>query len=140
MSGKNKKYDGFLMAEIIVALTIMGTLLIGLALSLHAFRKFNHYQMVRQRCIAAAQAQLECITATGRPISSEDFKRLWPRLDVSIKTKAGAGQWEGMKLAEVTASGKSLGKEVKVQLSRYILQTGDLQDNAKTETLPQGGP
>ncbi len=127
------------MAEIIASLSIMGLLLVGLALSLHGFRKFNHYQMVRQRCIAAAQAELESITATGRPIRSEDFKRLWPKLDVSIKTKAGDGQWEGMKLAEVTASGKSLGKEVKVQLSRYILRTGTLQDNAKTETLPQGG-
>jgi type II secretory pathway pseudopilin PulG len=121
VTGKNKQYDGFLLAEMIVALTVTGILLVGFALSLHAFATFNRYQLVRQRCIAAAQAELDSIAATGKQISAEDFERLWPKLNVSVKKSAGTGQWKSMKLVEVTTKGKSFRNEVKVQLSRYIL-------------------
>lgn len=121
MSDKSKKISGFLLSEVMVALTILGILLAGFALSLHGFAKFNHYQLVRQRCIAAAQAQIDSIAATGKQIRDEDFKRLWPKLSVSIKTSAGTGQWQGTNLVEVTASGKSFRNEVEVKLSRYIL-------------------
>ena len=120
---------GFMLTEMIVAATLLATLLVGLALSLHGFARFNRYQLVRQRCIAAAQAELDSITATGTPIGDEDFKHLWPKLTVSIKSSPGTGQWQGLKLIEVTANGKSFRKEVKVQLSRYVL--GD-------ESLAQG--
>ena len=120
---------GFMLTEMIVAATLLGILLVGLALSLHGFARFNRYQLVRQRCIAAAQAELDSITATGTPIPDEDVKRLWPKLTVSIKSSPGTGQWQGLKLIEVTANGKSFRKEVKVQLSRYVL--GD-------ESLAQG--
>lgn len=122
MLGKNKKYAGFLFAELIVALTVLGILLIGLTLSLHGLAKFNRYQLVRQRCIAAAQAQLDSLSVTGRPISNEDFKRLWPKLDVSIQQSEGTGQWDGMKLVKVTTAGRSFRNEVKVQHTRYILR------------------
>ncbi|MBA7705524.1 hypothetical protein ES703_114355 [subsurface metagenome] len=121
MSGKNKKYGGFFITEIVVASAILAILLVGLALSLYGFAKFNRYQLVRQQCISAAQAELDSITITGTPIPDEDFKRLWPKLGVNIKKSAGTGQWQGMKLVEVTATGKSFNKEVKVQLARYIL-------------------
>jgi len=117
----NNKYDGFLLTEMTVALTVLGTLLVAFALSLHAFAKFNRYQLERQRCIAAAQAHLDSIAATGKPIAAFDFERLWPRLSFSIKESAGTNQWEGMKLVEVTTKTKSFRHEVKVQLSRYIL-------------------
>ncbi len=121
MSGKNKIYDGFLLTEMTVALTVTGILLVGFALALHSFATFNRYQLVRQRCIAAAQAELDSIAVTGKPIPAEDFERLWPMLSISIKKTAGTGQWEGMKLVEVTTKGKSFRSEVKVRLSRYIL-------------------
>ena len=121
MSGNKKNNDGFLVAEMTVALTVLGAVLVGFALSLHTFAKFNRYQLERQRCIAAAQAQLDSITATGKPIPAEDFERLWPRLTVSIKNSAGTGQWEGIQLVEVTTKGKSFRNEVNVRLSRYIL-------------------
>lgn len=121
MSGKNKKYGGFFITEIVVALSILAILLVGLALSLYGFAKFNRYQLIRQQCISAAQAELDSITITGKPIPDGDFKRLWPKLGVNIKRSAGTGQWQGMKLVEVTATGKSFNKEVKVQLARYIL-------------------
>ncbi|GAJ03972.1 unnamed protein product, partial [marine sediment metagenome] len=80
MSVKNKKYGGFFITEIVVASAILAILLVGLALSLYGFAKFNRYQLVRQQCIAAVQAELDSITITGKPIPDEDFKRLWPKL------------------------------------------------------------
>jgi type II secretory pathway pseudopilin PulG len=120
MSGKNKRYEGFLLTELTVSMTILGILVAGLALSLHGFAKFNRYQLVRQQCIAAAQAQLESMAATGAPVPDEDFDRLWSNLSISIKKSPGTDQWSAMELVEVTAVGKSFRKEVKIQLSRYF--------------------
>lgn len=120
MSRKKRKYGGFLLMEITVGLTIMAILLAGVAFSLNGMAKFNRYQLVRQHCIAAAQAELDSLTATGKPIKDEDFSRIWPRLSVSIEKSAGQGQWQGTQLVEVTASGKSFRKEVIIELSRYI--------------------
>ncbi len=120
MSAENKRYEGFLLTELAVSMTIMGIILAGLALSLQGFAKFNRYQLVRQQCIAAAQAQLESLATTGGPIPDEDIARLWSDLSVSIKRSPGIGQWSAMELVEVTAVGKSFRKEVKIQLSRYF--------------------
>ena len=128
MFAKNKKYSGFLLTEVIVASGVLGVILIALALSMYGFAKFNRYQLVRQQCTAAAQAQLESITTTGNPIPDEDFKRLWPRLDVNIKSSAAAGQWQGLSLVEVTTNGMSYNKEVKVSLARYVLENKPLAE------------
>ncbi|NIS51685.1 MAG: prepilin-type N-terminal cleavage/methylation domain-containing protein [Phycisphaerae bacterium] len=121
MSGTKNKDGGFTIAEVIVALVVLGMVVSGLALSLQTFAKLNRCQWMKQRCIAAAQAQLDSIAVTGEAIRDEDFRRLWPNLSVSIEESAGAGQWEGMKLVQVTANGRTFGKEVKVQLCRYFL-------------------
>jgi type II secretory pathway pseudopilin PulG len=120
MSDRNKKYRGFLLTELVCSLVVLGIILGCLALSLNGFRKFNYYQLVRQRCIAAAQAELDSIAVTGREISEEDFQRLWPRLSVSIEKTDGTGQWEGLKLVSVKAKGKSFNNDVEVELNRYI--------------------
>jgi len=98
----------------------MAMLLAGVAFSLNGIVKFNRYQLIRQQCIAAAQAELDSLTATGEPIKDEDFSRIWPRLSVSIEKSAGQGQWKGTQLVKVTTSGKYLRKQVTVELSRYI--------------------
>ena len=121
MSGTKIKYAGFTMAEVVIALVVLGMVVSGLALSLRTFAKLNRCQWMRQHCIAAAQAQLDSIAVTGEAIRDEDFRQLWPNLSFSIEESAGAGQWEGMKLVQVTANGRTLGKEVKVQLCRYFL-------------------
>jgi type II secretory pathway pseudopilin PulG len=114
------KCRGFLMTEVIVALSLLGLLLAGLALSLHGLAKFNRYQLIRQRCIAAAQAQLDSIVTTGEPIGDEDVQRLWPGLRLSVRRSPGTGQWQSMERLDVTASGKSFRKDIKIRLSRYV--------------------
>jgi len=121
LTRENRKYGGFLLIELITSLTVLGILLSCLAISLSGFRRFNHLQLVKQRCTAAAQAELDSIAFTGREISDEDFERLWPKLSVSIQYSEASDQWEGLKLVRVKVKGKSFNKDVEVQLSRYIL-------------------
>ena len=118
---KSAMARGFLLTELIVALSVTGLLIAGLMFSLTGFAKFNRYQLVRQQCIAAAQAQLDSIAATGRPIADEELSRLWPGLSVAVKQTPGEGQWNGTRRVEVTASGKVARKEVSIKLSRYVL-------------------
>lgn len=128
MSAKNNKYRGYLFAELMAALAVTGVLIACFAISLDGFRRFNHYQLVRQRCIAAAQAQLDSITKMGKPVSDEDFNRLWPKLTVSIQQSAGTEQWKGLQLIEVTVNGQSFNRQVRVKLSRYILEDKSLTE------------
>ena len=120
VTGKKRKYRGFLFAELIISLTILGVILAGLAMSLDGIRRLNDYQLVRQRCISAARAELESIAMTGRAIEKHDFERLWPKMSVSIERSQGTGQWEGMQLVRVTTSAESPKNKVEIRLSRYF--------------------
>jgi type II secretory pathway pseudopilin PulG len=116
----NKKYKGIFTAELIVSLTVMGMLLVGLSLSLYGIAKFNRFQLVKQQCVAAAQAQLDSISVTGQPVSDDEFKKLWPKINAAIEQSDGTGQWEGLKLVRAKTSGMSFDSRVNVELSRYI--------------------
>jgi type II secretory pathway pseudopilin PulG len=116
----NSRSKGFFLTEVIIASAIMAMLLVGLAVSMYGFARFNRYQLVRQQCIAAAQAQLDSVSATGKRIPEEDFRRLWPKLDITVERSAGTGQWASLTLLEVTANGMSYSKEVEVRLARYV--------------------
>ncbi len=103
-----------------MSLTVLGMLIFVLVISLHGLAKFNLYQLVRMQCTAAAQAQLDSIAATGQPVSDEEFKRLWPKLDVSVEQTQGEVQWSGLKLIKVETKGMSYNTPVKVSLSKYM--------------------
>ena len=117
---KDAKCNGFLMTELVVAMAVLITVLACMALSLKVFRGVNEYQLTRQRCISGAQAQLDCITVTGEPISEKDMQRLWPGMSVEIKQSDGSGQWQGLKLFKVRATAKAGHKDVTVELARYL--------------------
>jgi hypothetical protein len=128
-----------MLAELIVAATILGMILVGLAVSLDGFARFNHYELVRQRCIAAGIAQLDSVTATGRPISEEAFGKRWPKLEFSVDQMPGEGQWEGNKLVTVTVSGPSTNHKARVTLSRYVFSGSDSAVAANDGTPRKGG-
>ena len=134
-----KRCSGFMLAELIVALTILGVILVGLAVSLDGFAMFNHYQLVRQRCVAAAQAQLDSINATGRQISEEAFGKLWPKLAFSVEKRPGEGQWVGSSLVRVTVSGPSTNHKARVTLSRYVFGAEDSAVAANDMDSRKGG-
>jgi type II secretory pathway pseudopilin PulG len=118
---KNVKYNGFLLTEMVVSLAVLITILACMALGLKTFRELNRYQLARQRCIAAAQSQLDSIAATGRQISEEDSKRLWPTTAIEINKSDGTGRWEGLKLVRVKATSKEMRKDVIIELARYFM-------------------
>ena len=119
-----KKYQtkrkGIFITELIISFTLLGLLIAGVAASMNEFAKFNKYQLTRQQCIAAGQAQLDSISSTGQQVSEEEFKKLWPKLETSVKQKDGTGQWSGLELVTVETKGMSYNVPVKVSLSRYI--------------------
>jgi hypothetical protein len=115
-----RKENGLIMAELIVALSVLTLLLVGFAMALGAYSAINHFYMSKQRCIAAAQAQLDCISVTGKALSEEEFKELWPKVELSIEKSQGADQWQGLTLVRVTTKAKTGGRTVTVELSRYI--------------------
>lgn len=117
---KRNRHNGFLLTELMTALALLMIILTCMALSLKVFRRINQYQLIRQRCVAAAQAQLDCITVTGQPISEEDLKRLWPKLNIEIEQSDGTGQWQGMKLLKVRATAKADNRKVSVELAGFL--------------------
>ena len=120
VSEKNGKRPGFMTTELIVATAILGIIIVGLTASMSAFSSFNEYQWARQRCIAAAQAQLDSITVTGRPVEPKELARLWGTVEVSVSREPGAAQWEGLELVRVTAVSQAGPRRVTLHLSRYI--------------------
>lgn len=122
------------MTETIVGMSLIGLLLAGLALSLYGSAKFNRYQLIRQRCIAAAQAQIDCIATTGKPVPDEEMNRLWSGITVAVGRSPGAGQWRGLDRLKVTANGKSYRKNVTIQLSRYVTRNKTIELSSKENT------
>ena len=121
MINTKKRYRGFTFTELTVALAVLGIILAALAMSLKGFSKFNKYLLTKQHCICAASAVLDGVTATGQILSREDIQRLWPDVSITTQTANGTDQWEGLKLINVTAIGKMPRKEVKIEMSRYVL-------------------
>ncbi len=120
MVAERIRIRGFVLAELAVSISLLGLILAGLAVSMQGFAKLNHYQWTRQRCVAAAEAQLDSLTATGRPIDDAQLKRLWPEVNVVMDPEAGAGVWEGLTLVRITATGRTGAREVTVRLERYV--------------------
>jgi hypothetical protein len=111
---------GFFLAEIITATALLGLLIAGLAVSMNGFSMVNDCQWTRQRCTAAAQAQLDCLVATGKPIEPQELHRLWPAVDVSIDRSSGTATWAGLELIQVTAAAQAGSRRVTVHLARYV--------------------
>ena len=131
MAERMRRTNAFMMTELIVALSLIGLIFAGLAMSMHGFGAFNRYQWARQQCIAAAQAQLDSLAARGAPIDPQTSQRLWPTVDVTLQRTPGAGQWQGLELCQVDATAQAGPREVRVQLARYL---------QPMPQAPEGGP
>jgi hypothetical protein len=121
MYTKNKKRAGLMLVEVITAIFLIGLMFAMLAVSLDGYASFNDYLLARQRCTAAAEAQLDSIAATGAGLNDETIKRLWPNVKISVEKADGEGQWNGLELVTVNAETRSRRKAVNLRLSRYFL-------------------
>jgi len=108
------------MTELIVVMAILTLLTAGFAVAIGAYSAINHFYMSKQRCISAAQAQLDSITVTGEALDDEEFEKLWPKVELSIEKSLGSGQWQGLTLVTVTTKAKTCGRTVTVELARYM--------------------
>lgn len=111
---------GFLLTELIVGMILLGMAVMGLTVSLRGYAMINHYQWTRQRCVAAAEAQLDSLAATGKSIDPNEIERLWPKVTVSVARTAGRDVWDGLDLVRVTAVGKAGRHAVSIRLERYL--------------------
>jgi len=111
---------GIFTSELIVGMAVLGLAIVALAVSLQGIARFNRYQWTRQRCTAAAEAQLDSLATTGRQIDEAEIERLWPDVAVAVDRPPGAGPWEGLERLRVTATGKAGPHAVRVCLERYV--------------------
>jgi type II secretory pathway pseudopilin PulG len=119
------------MAEVIVSVSILAMVFAGLGITLAGFARFNGAQWARQQCLAAAQAQLDSLVVTGRPLTEDDLERLWPHMTVATNRTPGRDQWEGLDLLEVTASMNHSPLRATVRLARYVLPTADSDEGGQ---------
>ncbi len=117
---RKQRNGGFAFTELVVTMTVLAILVAGFIVSLDGFRRFNRYQLDRQKCIAAALAQLDSLTATGAAMESAELERLWPDVEVVVGRASGTGQWSGLELVTATAKTNSFNRKVTIKLSRYM--------------------
>ena len=115
-----KHRSGWIFTEITVSLAITAILFTGLVMAMNNFRQFNAYQLARQNCIAAAQAQLDSYSVLGQGLNQEDIKRLWPNVIIENQMQQGQGDWQGFTLIKVSARNGNTNKHRPIELSRYV--------------------
>ena len=128
MFAETRRQKGFLTAEMLTAVGVLGVLMAGLAVSLRGFSMFNELQWARQRCTAAAEAQLDSIAATGKPLGPQECRRTWPNVDVSLRREPGQAQWVGLELIQVTAATQAGSRMVTIHLARYVRSPADVAE------------
>jgi type II secretory pathway pseudopilin PulG len=138
MSQNRIRCRGFLLAELMVATALLGLIITCLAASMNGFSLVNDCQWARQRCTAAAQAQLDSLAATGRLIEPQELKRLWPGVDVTVDRSPGVVPWDALELVQVTAGAQAGPRKVTVCLARYVGRASPLAgtSRARTHDLP----
>jgi type II secretory pathway pseudopilin PulG len=120
MKTDRTKQRGFLMVELMVSTVLLGMAITGLAVTIQGVSVINQYQWTRQRCAAAAEAQLDSLAAAGKPIDGTEMQRLWPDIQVTMGRTAGQAAWQGLDLVHVTAAGRAGPHGVTVRLERYF--------------------
>ncbi len=123
---RHRKNNGWLLTEIAVTLFVLASFFMVMISATATFGRFNRLLLNKQRCLAAARAQVDSVVFTGRALKAEDFKRLWPRLEVDVDIRDGAGDWKGLKLCVVTTSVKARKRNIEIRLSQYYPPDGEL--------------
>ncbi len=124
---RHRKNNGWLLTEVAVTLFVLASFFMVMISATATFGRFNWLLLNKQRCMAAARAQVDSVVSTGRALKDEDFKRLWPRLEVAVDIRDGAGDWKGLKLCVVTTRAKARKRYIEIRLSQYYRPAGELR-------------
>ena len=114
------KYKGSITIELVTAVFLLIALTAALMASLQFYAHCNRLQWARQRCTAAAQAQLDSVMVNKVELSQDDIHRLWPGVKCTLDKQAGSETWKGLDLYTVTATAKVRKRMVSIELKRYI--------------------
>jgi hypothetical protein len=120
----NRKYRGILTIEVITSLFLTITLTAVLLAAMEFYGAVNRTQLARQRCLSAAQAQLDSIMVQKIPLSQQDIQHLWPGVVCVVEKQPGQEPWKGLDLYTATTTIKIRKQEISVRMNRYI-QSGD---------------
>jgi len=116
----DKKHKGMLSIELVVAISVLATI-IGVLVALgHSFGKLNNNIWARHICNNAGQAQMDALATTGEPINDSTFEKLWSGVTCTIEKDDGSGQWQGLQRIDLTLSKKVRQKDVQVRFTRYL--------------------
>jgi hypothetical protein len=117
---------GWIAIEAMTAIVLLGVLAASYTMLQRSTAALNEAHLERQRCILAAEAQLDSLTATGQALDPAEVERCWPGVRTEVLRRAGEGAWEGLPLATVsaTATVPASGREIRVELSRYLPAEG----------------
>jgi len=116
----HRRFRGAIFIELAFSLATLSILIAGLAVSIDGFGRFNHYQHVRRQCTAAARAQLDSITATGKRLDAALAEELWPDVVCELSTAEGKGPWQGLTRVDVSATAPSYNRTVTLHYGRYV--------------------
>jgi hypothetical protein len=112
--------SAYIAMEAFISIVLIATLGASYAVLQRSSAALNRTCLARQRCILAAQAQLDCLAATGRTIEDAEVARLWPGVRTEVRRSPGQGLWHGLVLAAATATAEVDGRSIKVELARYL--------------------
>ena len=116
--------NGWMLIELMISIGLLVGLGISTTTFLHRCGSLNGHLHARMRCLAAAEAQLDCLAARGEPLPAAEVERFWPDVEISVDRQEGQGDWTGMTLLSVEATTTVRGRRVEVQLRRYVGSTG----------------
>jgi len=115
-----RRRGGWLVVELLVGLSLIALIAGALAVVRFQARELEALQVLKQQCLAAGQAQLDSISATGGALPAADVKRLWPGVTTIVARADGAGDWAGLTRVTVTAAARRKQRTIRVELARYV--------------------
>ena len=128
MMKKHRKHKGLLSVELVVAISVLATIISVLVALNITFGKLNNTLWAKHICCNAGQAQMDAIAFTGKPIAEDTFNKLWPGVTCEMTTSDGPGQWQGLQKVDLTLSKKVKSKNVQVHLTRYLPKTTEVHN------------
>jgi hypothetical protein len=113
-----------MLVELMMSSALMVLLMLCAARVSISAARFNRFQHARQRCLAAAEAQLDSVATRRESISPAEIQRLWPGVAVTVSGEPGQGDWTGLTMMTVSASTATGDRTVTVELRRCVATEG----------------